>query len=132
VHISEFEAITGYIYDDNMAETMTARKTDIEVEDQVIKTIEKIMKVAMDHKIQAQIGAVLKVRPEVMEIRKGLSGNSPYDHNLYCGHCGKYVPFGGNMFRDKKGALRHSECGSILRTRPHKKRGRKALRKQEV
>jgi hypothetical protein len=87
------------------------------------------MKVAMKHKIQEEIGAVLKVRPEVREIRKGLSGNSPYDHNLYCGRCGKYVPFGGNMFRDKKGVLRHSECGSILRTSPHKKRGRKALRK---
>jgi hypothetical protein len=66
---------------------------------------------------------------EVREIRKGLSGNSPHNHNLYCGHCGKYVPFGDDMFRDKRGVLRHSECGSILRTGPHNKRRRKALRK---
>jgi hypothetical protein len=129
MHISEFEAKTGYIYDDNMAGTMTTRNIDIKVEDEVMKTIEKIMKAAMEYKIPAEIRGVAMGRMELGEIRNGLSGNSPYDHNLYCGHCGKYVPFGNNMFRDKKGALRHSECGSILRTRPHKKRGRKALRK---
>jgi hypothetical protein len=64
VHISEFEALMGYIYDDNMAGTMTARNIDIEVEDEVMKTIEKIMKVSMKHKIPAEIRAVLKVRPD--------------------------------------------------------------------
>jgi hypothetical protein len=112
-----------------MAGTMTTRNIDIKVEDEVMKTIEKIMKAAMEYKIPAEIRGVAMGRVEVGEIRNGLSGNSPYDHNLYCGHCGKYVPLGGNMFRDKKGPLRHSECGSILRTSPHKKRGRKALRK---
>jgi hypothetical protein len=64
VHISEYEALMGYIYDDNMAGTMTARNIDIEVEDEAMKTIEKIVKVSMEHKIPAEIRAVLKVRPD--------------------------------------------------------------------
>jgi hypothetical protein len=54
----------GYIYDDNMAGTMTARNIDIEVEGEVMKTIEKIMKVSMKHKIPAEIRTVLKVGPD--------------------------------------------------------------------
>jgi transcriptional regulator of NAD metabolism len=64
VHISEYEALMGYIYDDNMAGTMTSRNIDIEVENEAMKTIEKIMKVSMEHKIPGEIRAVLKVRPD--------------------------------------------------------------------
>jgi hypothetical protein len=64
VHTSEYEALTGYIYDDIMAGTMTARNIDIEVEDEVMKTMEKIVKVSIEHKIPAEIRAVLKVGPD--------------------------------------------------------------------
>jgi hypothetical protein len=47
-----------------MAGTMTARNIDIKVEDEAMKTIEKIMKVSMENKIPAEIRAVLKVRPD--------------------------------------------------------------------
>jgi len=54
----------GYIYDDNTSGTMTTRNINIEVEDEAMKTIEKIVKVSMKHKIPAEIRAVLKVRPD--------------------------------------------------------------------
>jgi hypothetical protein len=47
-----------------MSGAMTARNIDIEVEEGAMKTIEKIMKVSMEHKIPAEIRAVLKVRPD--------------------------------------------------------------------
>jgi hypothetical protein len=84
----------------------------------------------MKNEIPVETGDIQKVRLNgVRETRSGLLGNSPYKHAFYCGHCGKYVPFGDDIFSDRSGALRHLGCGSILRTSPHNKRGRKTLRK---
>jgi hypothetical protein len=123
----------GYIYDSNMPRTMVTKNIIVEADNEVMKTMEKNMEAHVENEIQVETRDVQKdLLSEVRGGRDDISGNSPYKHAFYCGHCGQYVPFfSDRIFSDRRGALRHLECGSILRISPHNKRNHKALRKQK-